>query len=383
MRLLFIGHNGYGYPHTRVRCYHFARILANYPNLETAVLSFRDDLAPHKSEAAMYDGLKDREKLILTGKAILRLIQQPNTVLYIQKAHFHSAAPYFLHRFGLVKKYIFDYDDYDIPLSNFFYRGMLNRLFFGTNKWDQITWNLARNAVGCVAASHALADLLNEHNQHVSLISTGVDIEQFKPNDNQQNHNKEIVFLWNGLVWGKPIVDNLIYLFEVFHECHNDLPAYRINIIGGGSDWENLQGIVKQKFDHLPIDWKGWVKPQEMPQLLQNADVGLLPVAGNDLWLQSKSPTKLFEYMALGLPVIATAVGEVTHVIQHNQSGILANSKNEFSSALRTIANNLEFRRTIGTNARERIVSNYSLPVLGDKLYSFLLKLFPQQLKNP
>ncbi|HXK92871.1 MAG TPA: hypothetical protein PKV38_04230, partial [bacterium] len=61
MRILFIGHNGYGYPHTRVRCYHFARVLATMPDIETAVLSFRDDLAPHKSEAAMYENLRDRE----------------------------------------------------------------------------------------------------------------------------------------------------------------------------------------------------------------------------------------------------------------------------------------------------------------------------------
>ena len=94
MRVLFIGHNGYGYPHTRVRCYHFAKALAAYPEIETAVLSFRDHLAPHKSEGEIYL-LKDRGKLVLTLKALSKLIKERDTVLYVQKAHFHAAAPFF------------------------------------------------------------------------------------------------------------------------------------------------------------------------------------------------------------------------------------------------------------------------------------------------
>jgi hypothetical protein len=65
--------------------------------------------------------LRDRDKLKLTGRGLKRLWGEKGSLFYIQKAHFHSAAPYFLHRLGR-NDYIFDYDDYDVELSNLFAR---------------------------------------------------------------------------------------------------------------------------------------------------------------------------------------------------------------------------------------------------------------------
>ena len=113
-----------------------------------------------------------------------------------------------------------------------------------------------------------------------------------------------------------------------------------------------------------------------MPDLLRQADVGLLPVAGDDLWLRCKSPTKLFEYMASGLPVVASSVGEVTHVIQHERSGFLAANETEFADGILRIATDAPFRKRLSQAARERIETHFSLPVLGEKLFRFLTNTF-------
>ncbi len=374
MRILFIGHNGYGYPHTRVRCYHFAKILSTMPGVETGVLSFRDDLAPHKSEAAMYENLRDREKMLLTLKAIKWLFKERGTVLYIQKAHFHSAAPFFLHRLGFFPDYIFDYDDYDIPLSNFFFRGIWNRIFFGTNRWDEITYRLARRARGCVAASHALQDLLSRENQHVAYIPTGVDDTLFSPKP-QTNETKPLTLLWNGLVWGPPIVNNVVLILRALHHIVTRMPPFRLQIVGGGASWAELKETVASSFPDIPVEWQEWIEPTRMPDVLRNADIGLLPTAGDDLWLQSKSPTKLFEYMASGLAVVASAVGEANHVINHLKSGMLARDEYELGECILRLAQNKELRDTVGKNARQTVQDNFSLPILGENLYLFLKNL--------
>ncbi|MDP8245752.1 MAG: glycosyltransferase [Candidatus Hinthialibacter antarcticus] len=374
MRILFIGHNGYDYPHTRVRCYHFAKALSTFPDVETGVLSFRDDLAPHLAEADIYSA-SDRRKLTLTGKALARLLSYRDTILYIQKAHFHAAAPFLLHRLGVCPNYIFDYDDYDIPLSNFFSRGIWNRLFFGTNQWDEITYRLAGRARGCVCASHELVNVLQPHNQNLAYIPTGVDQNAFTPRDATIKNDK-VVFLWNGLIWGKPILDNLLLLFRAFDYAHNEMAPYQLRIIGGGDCWSDAQAIVAERFSRLPIEWIAWAKPQEMPDHLRNADVGLLPAAGDDLWLKCKSPTKLFEYMASGLPVVASAVGEASHVIEHLESGYCAKDERDFSQGLIRMSNDEQVRRSFGERARTTIEDNYSLPVLGENLYLFLKNIF-------
>lgn len=375
LRLLFLGHNGYEYPHTRVRCYHFARILSEYPDVETAVLSFRDDLAPHKTEAAMYENLRDREKLLLTGKAVWRLLRERNTVIYIQKAHFHSAAPYWLYRLGWINNYLFDYDDYDIPLSNFFFRGVLNRFFFGSNRWDEITWRMARNARGCIAASRELESLLLSKNPHTAYIPTGVDTTVFTPKPCYSSRSETIV-LWNGLVWGKPIVENLAMLFRACQRARIQASDLSLRLVGGGAAWPEIKKIAAEQFPGLPIRWMDWIDPTAMPSILHDVDAGVLPLHGDDPWLRCKSPTKLFEYMAAGLPVIASAIGEATHVIQHDRSGILAQTEDEFSAALIRLTKDTDCRKSIGMQARQRVVSEYALPVLGERLYHFLQTLF-------
>lgn len=369
MRLLFIGHNGYGYPHTRVRCYHFAKALSAMPDIETGVLSFRDDLAPHLAEAEIYTAT-DRQKLKLTFKCLYELLNRGQTILYLQKAHFHAAAPFFLHRLGIFPRYIFDYDDYDIPLSNFFSRGIWNRLFFGTNRWDEITYRIASRAQGCVCASQALVDVLEPYNSNTAYVPTGVDVSVFTPPDERNEERTE--FLWNGLIWGRPILENLIYMLSAFDRAHNEMGAYRIRIIGGGALWDDAVTLAKQQFSRLPIEWAGWVEPTDMPRLLKSAHVGLLPTSGDDQWLRCKSPTKLFEYMASGLAVIASDVGEASHVIEHLESGVLTSNEREFSQALIRLSNNPDMQRSLGDKARKRIEMNYSLPVLAENLYLFL-----------
>ena len=75
MKTVFIGINGYDFPYTRVRCFHFAEELQKL-GMETEVLSYRDHLAPQYSGIEMLN-LGDREKLRLNFKAFLKLFKSP------------------------------------------------------------------------------------------------------------------------------------------------------------------------------------------------------------------------------------------------------------------------------------------------------------------
>lgn len=374
MRVTFIGISGYAYPHTRVRCFHFARELAKHDGFETRVLSFRDHLAPRLSEVEMFDRCRDRLKGWLTLKALGHLLPQRRTIFYVQKAHFHSAAPFVLHRLRL-NPYVFDYDDYDVELSNFFARGIYNRICFGDNRWDGITWKLAREARACVASSRVLYDLLKAHNPHTYHIATGVDAEHFTLRDFDRP-SEDVVFLWTGLVWGDEVYGFVMLILDAFAEVLKVCPNARLRFVGGGQRIDDLKADIARRDYRDRVEVKDWVEPREMPAMLREADVGLLPLTGDTLWARSKSPTKLFEYMSAGLTVVASAVGEPIHVIRDGVNGFLAADAETFARRMIDAGRDADLRRRLGTAARETVLADYSLPVLGEKLAAMFRERF-------
>jgi len=370
MRIVFIGHSGKEYPHTRVRCYGFAKALRER-GFDTEVLSFKQDLVRGLSEEDMYANLKDRDKIGLVWRAIRKLWRDRKNLLYLQKAHFHSAAPYLLSRWAGAR-YVLDYDDYDVPLSNFFVRGRWNRLFFGSSQWDKMTEILARRAVGCVVSSHGLEDYLKPYNDRIVRVETGVDIDSFHPTPARDSRDGPLTFFWNGLVWGDEIVRCVKLAMECFSKVHADHPNTRLLVVGGGFQWQRVLDEAKKNHPTAPIVFRGWMPPAAMPAVLREVDVGLLPFGLDNQWVRCKSPTKLFEYLASGLPVVAWGLGEVGYVIQDGENGLLVHDADGMTAAMRDLAENGELREKIGKKARASAEEKYSLGVLGDRLAGFL-----------
>ncbi|MGB3977271.1 MAG: glycosyltransferase [bacterium] len=368
--IVFIGLSGYDYPHTRVRCYNFAEQLGRYPGFTTKVVSFRDHLSS-LSEEQIY-GARDRDKLLMTVRALPRIFPRFNTWFYLQKPHYNAALPFLLARLGF-NKFIFDYDDYDVDLTVTFNRMWLRKFFYGSDDHAEITRRIATQAIGCVAASRSLYDYIIQYNPRVEYISTGVRPELFQCVD-RSDRSGPVKFLWTGIIWGEEIYQGVIRAFEGLRAVvQNGLNA-RLQLVGGGQMWNRTLQSMQTDYADLvdKIDVFGWVSPDRMPEILADADVGLLPFAIDNQWVRSKSPTKLFEYMASGLPVVADALGEVTHVIQDGQSGILTSSQQAFNEAMICLASNIDTRISLGLAARKRVETHYSIPVLVDRLARFL-----------
>jgi glycosyltransferase involved in cell wall biosynthesis len=372
-KIIFIGLSGYEYPHVRVRCYHFARELSRL-GFQTEVLSFKDHLAPDMDEARMY-ALGDRDRLRLVLKSLPRIWRHRNAVLYLQKLHYHTAGALLLARhFNL--PFILDYDDYEIgtdshgsPLFCGFNHASLNRLFYGASTDRAITESIAEKALCCVASSHNLTEFLSGFNDRVFRVPTGVDTSIFRPSvSSDVQMDRPFTFLWTGLVWGQTIVDNLIFLLHALKRVLVNCPAARLRIIGGGDRMAAVKSFAAEQLPVDSVDFSSWVNPETMPGELQKVDVGLLPLIEDTMWTRSKSPTKLFEYLSAGLPVIAHRTGEVRHVIQHGENGFLAGSLDEFVDAMTTLYFDRTRHGTMSRAARRTAEENYSLDILGNRL---------------
>jgi glycosyltransferase involved in cell wall biosynthesis len=74
------------------------------------------------------------------------------------------------------------------------------------------------------------------------------------------------------------------------------------------------------------------------------------------------SPVKLFEYMAMALPVVAARFGQVSEVIEPERTGWLYKPGDAFELAglIGRLASERDLRRTVGIAARDRVMQEYT-----------------------
>ena len=92
----------------------------------------------------------------------------------------------------------------------------------------------------------------------------------------------------------------------------------------------------------------------------------------DDPWERGKNGYKLIQYMACGLPVVASPVGVNTEIVQPGVNGVLASSEAEWRDALTTLAIDSKLRFKMGAAGRKRVVETYSIQAQGPRVVSLL-----------
>ena len=116
---------------------------------------------------------------------------------------------------------------------------------------------------------------------------------------------------------------------------------------------------------HLGIEpavhFTGLVAHAAVPDLLAAADIAVVPYPSmpTELWL---SPLKLFEYMAAGKAIVASAVGQLTDVIHEGHNGLLVapGASQAMATALQRLLADPALCRRLGEQARLDAIRNHS-----------------------
>lgn len=363
MKVIFITREGYNLSGARVRCYNFARELRKY-GVDTEVFSFADNLgaAYGEKELAMSCWEKGRYSL----RAITALFKkEKDSIFFIQRLNYHSAAPLLISLFRR-NKVIFDCDDWNIRENPVYYLGV-----FPSSKMEFLTRRLAGCADVRIAASVFLQDYLSRFGKKVVYLPTGVDTELFKPRENNKDSSR-ITLGWTGTCYSEDMYANLRFVID----CFNGLAAQHGNIFlslaGEGSFFEQIKRELNSNVYKERIVVNDWIPPDQIPDYLNSIDIGLVPLIQNTKFNQAKSPTKLFEYLAMALPTVSSRMGEAPRIIKDGENGFLSGNKEEFIEKAGLLANDADLRRQMGEDARKTVERDFSLTVLGRQLYGVL-----------
>ena len=93
---------------------------------------------------------------------------------------------------------------------------------------------------------------------------------------------------------------------------------------------------------------------------LHKIDVGLMPLPDEE-WARGKCGFKLLQYMAAGLPVIASPVGVNSRIVTNGVNGFLASGDAEWAEAFQKLFSDRALAIELGKNGRETVVAAYDI----------------------
>jgi glycosyltransferase involved in cell wall biosynthesis len=144
----------------------------------------------------------------------------------------------------------------------------------------------------------------------------------------------------------------------------------RLLVVGGGEEPGDDQ-LLRQRAVELGVDGHveitGFMPRTQALERMSSVDVGVSPFFPAPT-LRSTSPTKLVEYFALGLPVVANDHPEQRLVLRGSRGGICVPwGARHFAKALRLLADaDPEWRRALGERGREWVLGNRTYERIAD-----------------
>jgi glycosyltransferase involved in cell wall biosynthesis len=145
-------------------------------------------------------------------------------------------------------------------------------------------------------------------------------------------------------------------LAKAFVELSRDTPQARLLLIGDGDERPTVAEITRELAATGRVRMTGVVSPREMPGYLAACDVLVSPhVPFADGTPFFGSPTKLFEYMAAGRAIVASRLGQIEDVLDHERTALLVAPGDVagLTAALRRLAHDVKLRSRLGAAARE------------------------------
>lgn len=247
--------------------------------------------------------------------------------------------------------YILDYDDalfhnYDLNSSN------IIRFFLG-KRIDKL---MSHAALVVCGNSYLATRARIAGAQKVEEIPTVIDLDRYpkiSKNANDSYHDNGSILR---IVWiGSPSTQVFLEILrEPLKILAKKIP-FILRIIGANF---SLPGVN--------IECLKWSEVSEVA-LISDCDVGVMPLHDSD-WERGKCGYKLIQYMACGLPVVASPVGINTEIVQTDVNGFLVSSSDEWVKALEILLLDCSLRQKFGLAGRKQVEDFYCVQKTGPRL---------------
>ena len=187
----------------------------------------------------------------------------------------------------------------------------------------------------------------------------GVDVESFRPDVGGVEARRELG------IEDDEVVAGFVGTFGPWHGVEklaaaiksmpSDLPV-RFLLVGSGSLHAEVEKQLESEVKATRVIFTGAVGHDRVPRLLDACDILVAPhvplADGSEFF---GSPTKIFEYMAMGKGIVASRLGQIGEVLVDRETALLVEPGNvdELTSAIVELIKSDSLRTSLGAKARE------------------------------
>ena len=251
---------------------------------------------------------------------------------------------------------VYDFDDaiYLMDISE------VNRRFKWL-KWPQKVGEICSLSTHVTVGNRYLKEFVARHTSRVSVVPTSIDTDAYLPKADVEIRGKPVIG-WSGSLTTLKHLRTIEPALKILRRSLD----FRLKVVGS-ADF-SIPG--------LDVESKPWSTQSEIEDL-KSFDIGIMPLP-SDAWAVGKCGLKALQYMAVGVPTIASPVGVNSEIIQNEKNGFIASTVEEWVDKILRLVSDKELRRRFSQEGRQTVEERYGAKVQAPRL----LEIF-EQVRRP
>lgn len=253
----------------------------------------------------------------------------------------------------LARRVIYDIDDLVYLADS---KSHVNKLVSGLKGRNKPIF-LMKKADHVITCTPYLDNFVRKYNQRTTDISSTINTNTNRPKKEYDFREPLPVLGWSG----SHSTSKYLHLLEpVFRQLKNEGIHFKLLVMGD----------AEFTIDGIEVEALPWKEAYETA-VIRRFDIGLYPLP-DEQWVYGKSGLKALQYMAAGVPTIATAIGANFRIMKEGHTGFLARSAEDWIRIIKALLASQSLREQMGTAAAAFVQQHFSVAANKDTYLSIL-----------
>ena len=200
-----------------------------------------------------------------------------------------------------------------------------------------------------LVANNETKEIVNEFYdvspEKIEIMPNGIDTKIFHTNVVK----KSKMILFSGVMYNHRGIDVLL---NAAPTVIKKIPEVKFVLLGDGPELDNLKKISENLKIEKNIEFKGWIKRDEVMNYLADASIAIGPLRST-IVTKNALPIKVLEYMASSLPILSQKDTLANDVLVDDENGYSVTDPEDLATKIIHILENNEKRIKMGTKSYE------------------------------